>query len=103
MSIKSNVRNLKSIHITRSTSYTCGYSKKIPDDVICTHFIYAITMQIILLRDYWRCKVQFSLWVNIINDLVLDGEKECRSIRSQYFLLLKSLLLNDNYQKPFAK
>ena len=102
MSIKSNVRNLKSIHITRSTSYTCGYSKKIPDDVICTHFIYAITMQIILLRDYWRCKVQFSLWVNIINDPVLDGEEDWRSVTSQHIFILESLILKTifSYKLP---
>jgi len=41
--------------------------------------------------------------VDIINDLVSDGEGDRRSIISQYLLLLESLILNNIIPQAFAK
>jgi len=62
--------NFMNIHFTKSIElYTRAFKNRLKS-VICVHtyFVYSNSIHIIPLRDFQRCNLWFSLWVNMISD-----------------------------------
>ena len=61
----------------------------------CIHIFYSHVYY--ALRDSQRRNSHFRLWVDIIYDYILVDAEDRRSIVSQHFILLESLILNPIY------